>query len=33
MGLIAEINYVGKNKKISIPFTRENREVDLKNLF
>ena len=33
MGLIAEITYVGyKIKKVSIPFTRENREVDLKNI-
>ena len=33
MGLIAEITYVGyKIKKVSIPFTRENREVDLKDI-
>ena len=33
IGLIAEITYVGyKIKKISIPFTRENREVDLKDI-
>ena len=33
MGLIAEITYIGyKSKKISIPFTREQREVDLKQI-
>ena len=33
MGLIAEITYIGyKSKKINIPFTREQREVDLKQI-
>ena len=32
-GLIAEITYIGyKSKKISIPFTREQREVDFKQI-